>query len=339
METRIIIQNDSFKKIPHLVRKIGERFAILTDSHLKKLGEELRGRMRSAGLKTNLFVVPAGEQTKTFAFVEKICRSFVNAGMKRDSVLLGLGGGVIGDLGGFVASIFMRGIPFINIPTTLLAMADSSIGGKTGVDLPEGKNLIGTFWNSQLVIMDPLLLKTLSEREFRNGLAEVIKHSIIADTKFFGFLRKNAAAVLSQKPAILKKMILWSVRIKQRIVEKDEKESVKKTNGHSRMLLNYGHTVGHALEVLSDFKLPHGEAVSIGMIAENRVAVGKNLLREKSAQEIFELLKRYRLPTKIPSEYSPSEIDRTLSLDKKNIGGKLYFALPTKIGYAKVVPI
>lgn len=335
---RIIIQNGSFQKIPHSVKSLGARFAIITDSHLKKLGEELRGKMRSAGLKTSLFVVPAEEQTKTLAFVEKVCRSLVSAGMKRDSVLLGLGGGVVGDLGGFVASIFMRGIPFINIPTTLLAMADSSIGGKNGVDLPEGKNLLGTFSQPRLVIMDPLILKTLSEREFRNGLAEIIKHSIIADAKFFGFLRKNAAAVLSQKPAILKKMIEWSVKIKSRIVGKDEKESVKMASV-SRMLLNYGHTVGHALEVLSGFKLPHGEAVSIGMIAENRVAVGKNLLREKSAQEIFELLKRYRLPTKIPSEYSPAEIDRTLSMDKKNIGGKLYFALPIKIGKAKVIPL
>lgn len=336
---RIIIQNGSFEKIPHLVKSFGERFAILTDSHLKKLGEELREKMRKAGLRTHLLVILPGEQTKTLSFAEKVCRSLVNSGMKRDSALLGLGGGVIGDLAGFAASIFMRGIPFVSVPTTTLAMADASIGGKTGVDLPEGKNLVGTFSQPRLVIMDPLLLKTLTEREFRNGLAEIIKHGIIADAKFFGFLRKNAAAILARKPKILEKMIRRSVGIKQRIVGKDEKESVKIKGAHSRMLLNYGHTVGHALEVLSDFTLPHGEAVSIGMVAENRVAVGKNLLREENAKRILEVLKSYGLPTKISSQYSASEINRALALDKKNINGKLYFALPTKIGHAKIVPL
>lgn len=335
---RIIIQNGAFEKIPNLVRGLGEHFFILTDSHLKKMGEELRSRMRKAELRTQLLAVPAGEQTKTLSFIEKICRSLVNGGAKRDSVILGLGGGVINDLAGFVASIFMRGIPFVGVPTTVLAMADASIGGKTGVDLPEGKNLIGTFSQPKLVIMDPLLLKTLTEREFKNGIAEVIKHGIIADAKFFGFLEKNTQAILARKK-VLAKMIRWSVKIKQQIVEKDEKESVKKTNGHSRMLLNYGHTVGHALEVLSGYRMPHGEAVSIGMVAENRVAVGKNLLRENDAKRILEVLKNYNLPTKIPLQYPASEINRALSLDKKNINGKLYFALPIKIGKAKVTAI
>lgn len=340
MKTRIIIQNGSFEKISHLVRSLGARFVILTDSHLKKLGEELQRKMRKVGLRTHLLVVSAGEQSKTLSFVEKVCRSLVEAGAKRDSVLLGLGGGVIGDLAGFVASIFMRGIPFVGIPTTLLAMGDSSIGGKTGVNLPEGKNLVGTFSKPAVIIMDPLLLKTLSDREFRNGLAEVIKHSIIADAKFFSFLKKNTQAILARKPKALEKMIRWSVRIKQQIAGKDEKESIKNAKGGaSRMLLNYGHTVGHALEALSHFTLPHGEAVSIGMVAENRVAVGKNLLREKDAQEILQLLKHCGLPTKIPPNYSVSEINRALALDKKNIHGKLYFALPTKIGKAKVTAI
>lgn len=339
MSSRIIIQNGSFEKIPNLVRGLGTRFFILTDAHLKSRSEELRARMRKTGLRTHLLVVPAGEQAKTLSFVEKVCRSLVNAGAKRDSALLGLGGGVIGDLGGFIASIFMRGIPFISIPSTLLAMGDSSIGGKTGVDLPDGKNLVGTFSQPRIVVMDPLLLKTLSDREFRNGLAEVIKHSIIADGNFFRFLKKNASAILARKPKILEKMIRWSVRIKLKIVGKDEKESVKIKGAHSRMLLNYGHTVGHALEVLSDFTLPHGEAVSIGMVAENRVAVGKNLLREEDAKRILEVLKSYGLPTKIPAQYSASAINRALALDKKNINGKLYFALPAKIGHAKIVPL
>lgn len=335
---KIFIQNKSFEKIPNFVRALGKHFFILTDSHLKKKGEDLQARMRKAGLRTHLLAVPAGEQSKTLSFVEKVCRSLLNAGAKRDSVLLGLGGGVIGDLAGFAASIFMRGIPFVAIPTTLLSMGDSSVGGKTGVDLPEGKNLVGTFSQPAVIIMDPMLLKTLSDREFRNGLAEVIKHSIIADAKFFGFLRKNAQAILVRKPKTLEKMIRWSVRIKLKIVERDEKESVKRVPG-GRMLLNYGHTVGHALEALSNFTLPHGEAVSIGMVAENRVALGKNLLREKDAQEILQLLKHCGLPTKIPPNYSALEINRALAIDKKNIHGKLYFALPIKIGKAKVIPL
>ncbi len=334
---RIVIENGSVKKLSQKVKSFGKVFAIVTDHHLKSLGEEILYDLRRAGLTSSLLIVPAGETTKSLTFVEKMARSLVKLGIKRDGVLIGLGGGVIGDVAGFLASIYLRGIPFISIPTTLLAMGDSSIGGKTGVDLPEGKNLLGTFAEPVLILVDPLLLKTLPEREFRAGLAEIVKHSIIADRNFFLFLEKNAKGILARKPALLKKIIQKSAAIKLRIVRADPYESIKKTSGASRMLVNYGHTVGHALEQLSNYELSHGEAISIGMAAENRVAVGKKYLKEKEAGRILNLLKAFHLPVKFPKEYSPSILKRMMALDKKNIDGKLRFALPVRIGKAKII--
>lgn len=335
----IIIENGALQKLPGKLKSLGKAFVIVTDEHLKKLGEEILHNLRRAGFTANLLIVPAGETTKSLAFVEKMARSLVKLGIKRDGVLIGLGGGVIGDIAGFLASIYMRGITFVSIPTTLLAMGDSGIGGKTGVDLPEGKNLLGTFSEPRLILMDPLLLKTLPEREFRAGLAEIVKHGIIADRNFFIFLEKNVRGILARKPVLLKKMIQKSVAIKQRIVLADPHESIKKTSGISRMLVNYGHTVGHALEQLSHYELSHGEAVSIGMVAENRVAVGKKYLKEKEANRILNLLKAFHLPVKFPKEYAPSAIKRMMAMDKKNLDGKLYFALPVRIGKAKIVAL
>ncbi|MBI2638105.1 3-dehydroquinate synthase [Candidatus Peregrinibacteria bacterium] len=337
--TSIIIENGALQKLPRKAKTLGKAFAIITDQHLKRLGEEILHELRRVGLTANLLIVPAGETTKSLAFVEKMARSLIKLGIKRDSVLIGLGGGVIGDTAGFLASIYMRGISFISIPTTLLAMCDSSIGGKTGVDLPDGKNLLGTFREPNLILMDPLLLKTLPEREFCSGLAEIVKHGVIADRSFFFFLEKNAKGILARKPALLKKIIQKSVAIKLRIIRADPYESVKKTSGASRMLVNYGHTVGHALEQLSHYELSHGEAISIGMVAENRVAVGKKYLKENEANRILNLLKVFRLPVKFPKEYSTSEIKQMMALDKKNLDGKLHFALPMRIGKAKIVAL
>lgn len=334
---KIIIENDSFKKIPGRVKGLGEKFAIVTDMHLKELGQELLQLMKKAGLKCDLVSILPGEQTKSLAFVEKVVKTFLKIGIKRDSVIIALGGGVIGDLTGFIASVYMRGIPYVSVPTTLLAMVDSSVGGKTGVDLEDGKNLIGTFYYPEITIIDPLLLKSLPEREFRCGMAEIVKKSVIADKNFFNYLWKNSAEILNRKNEFVKKIIEKSVSIKSSIVKKDEIESVKKINsGSSRMVLNYGHTVGHALEKLSNFELSHGEAVSIGMVAENRVAVGKRILKESESEKILELLKKFHLPTKIPVKFSQADIQKALSSDKKNIGGEILFALPVAIGKVKM---
>ena len=336
---KVIIKNGAFQKLPSLLRSKAEQFVIIADGNLRSLGEELLGNMRRSGFACNLILAPSGEHAKSLSYVEKISNNLVKLGLKRDGCLIALGGGVIGDLTGFIASIYMRGIPFVSVPTTLLSMGDSSIGGKTGVDLPAGKNLLGTFYPSVLAIMDPLLLKTLPDREFKSGMAEIIKHGIIADRAFFTFMEKNASKITGRQPAALHKLISGSVRIKTGIVKKDERESIKRTGSRSRMLLNYGHTVGHALEKLSGDEMPHGEAVAVGMVAENRVAVGKGLLKRRDQEKILAVLKLYKLPTKIPAQYSSAAIKRAIFADKKNIGGKLHFALPVRIGKARIVAL
>lgn len=336
MFPRIFIQNGSVKKIPEKVKTLGSSFAIITDKNLTAQGQAMRKALQKAGLVTHLLLLPPGEKTKSLSLLEKVASSLLKFGLKRDSCLIALGGGVIGDLTGFCASIYMRGISYIAVPTTLLSMGDSSIGGKTGIDLSEGKNLLGTFYHPRLIIMDPLLLKTVPERDFRNGLAEIVKHAVIADLQFFKFLEKNVSAILGRTPAVLQKIVKESVRIKSFIVKKDEKESIKKTKGVSRMFVNYGHTVGHALEKLSNYTLPHGEAVAIGMAAENRLAVGKKILKQTDADRISALLEKFRLPVTLPSNYSSSQLEKAMSMDKKTIGGKLYFALPKRIGAVRL---
>lgn len=337
---KLVIKNGALKNLPSLASKISKKFVIVTDTNLKKQGEELVAQLKKAKLFSSLLVIPSGESAKNFAAVEKLAGSLLKFGMKRDACLISLGGGVVSDVTGFLASIYMRGISHILIPTTILSMGDSCIGGKTGINLAEGKNLIGTFYEPTLIIIDPLVLRTLPDREFRSGMAEIIKHGIIADSGFFQFLRKNAAGIIKKQPELLAKMISRSVKIKQRIAGGDPKESLKPTKTKtSRMLLNYGHTVGHALEKLSHYTMPHGEAVSIGMVAENRVAVGKKILKESEAILIMETLKEFGLPTKIPAKFEASEIKKALMMDKKNIGGKIHFALPTKIGHAKIFPL
>lgn len=333
---KIFIRNGILKKIPEKVKSLGSVFAVITDKNLASQGKALREALKKAGLSAHLLILPAGEKTKSLLMLEKVASSLLKFGLKRDCCLIALGGGVIGDLTGFLASIYLRGVTYIAVPTTLLSMGDSSIGGKTGIDLSEGKNLLGTFYHPRLIIMDPLLLKTLSERDFRNGLAEIVKHAVIADLQFFKFLEKNVSAILGRKPAVLQKIAKESVRIKSSIVKKDEKESIKKTKGMSRMFVNYGHTVGHALEKLSNYTLPHGEAVAIGMVAENRLAVGKKILKQTDADRITALLQKFHLPITIPSKYPSSQLEKAMSMDKKTIGGKLHFALPTRIGAVRL---
>lgn len=345
----ISIEPGIFQKVMQKVKGLGAHFVIVTDTNLKAHGEELLSRMRKSNLKCNLLIVPANESSKSLSMVEKISASLIKVGARRDACLIALGGGVVGDLTGFVASIYMRGIPYISIPTTLLAMGDSSIGGKTGVDLESGKNLLGTFYHPKLILMDPKLLASLPRRAFLCGLAEIVKHGVIANGKLFSYIEKHASAILSRQPMYLKHIIHESVKVKMSFVKKDEKESLSYATAkkgmakntrigtkNSRMLLNYGHTVGHALEKISNYSLPHGEAVSIGMVAENRVAIGKKYLKERDALRIKKLLTTLHLPTKIPEGYSPTAIKKAIGADKKNIGGGIFFALPTKIGRARL---
>ena len=291
------------------------RYCIITDKNLYKFyGKELKG--------FDVIIQISGEKQKSLENIEKTAEKLTKLGLDRGSCLIAFGGGVIGDFTGFLASIYMRGIPYIQIPTTLLAMVDSSIGGKTGVNLKTGKNLIGTFYNPIKRIVEPALLKTLPVKELKNGIAECIKHACIKSESLFEFLEKNHKKILAKDPDILNKLIIQSSSIKEKITELDYLEK------DTRMLLNYGHTIGHAIEQASNYKLSHGEAISIGM---HQV----NLLSKSPATKIVEkLLKLYGLPTE--TNLDKKKIENLMQTDKKKTGNKLRFITLEKIGSAKI---
>jgi 3-dehydroquinate synthase len=277
---------------------------------------------------------PAGERHKRMSSVESLAQQLATAGADRDSLLLAFGGGVIGDITGFLAAIYMRGIRYVQIPTTLLAQVDSSIGGKTGVNLAAGKNLIGSFHHPQAVLADTDLLRTLPPAELRAGLQESIKAGIIYDAKLFRFMEQNAAAILNTKrnadTKALTKVVAASVRVKADVVSKDEKES------GLRMILNFGHTIGHAIEAATEYKqLLHGEAVAWGSIAALNVAIARKTIKPKEAERITKLILRYGpLPT---FKATAEKLVTLTSRDKKNRSGIRSFILPTAIGKVEIV--
>jgi 3-dehydroquinate synthase len=277
---------------------------------------------------------PAGERHKRMSSVESLAQQLATAGADRDSLLLAFGGGVIGDITGFLAAIYMRGIRYVQIPTTLLAQVDSSIGGKTGVNLAAGKNLIGSFYHPQAVLADTDLLRTLPPAELRAGLQESIKAGIIYDAKLFRFMEQNAAAILNAKKnadtKALTKVVAASVRVKADVVSKDEKES------GLRMILNFGHTIGHAIEAATDYKqLLHGEAVAWGSVAALNIAIARKTIKPKEAERITKLILRYGpLPT---FKATAEKLVALTSRDKKNRSGIRSFILPTAIGKVEIV--
>ncbi len=313
----MLIEPGCFKTIPSdLVRfKLPGKICILTDTHVKKIyGEELLLNLREMGFDATMLSFQAGEHQKRLATVEKLANQMIQLGHNRHSTLLSLGGGVVGDIGGFLASIFMRGIPYFNIPTTLLSMADSSLGGKTGVDLVSGKNLLGTFAQPKKVYIDPYLLSTLSQKQRLTGLAEIFKHGLLADKKILKLLKKFPQKALDAHPGFMTVLLARSCEIKKRIVEQDERESQK------RMWLNYGHSIGHALEHASGYRLTHGQAIGIGMNLENRLAVNRKLMKPKRQMEIEVMIKALGLPTEIPAKIDRKPILKALAADKKNRG-------------------
>ena len=254
----------------------------------------------SAGFRPTLITIPAGEKSKTLKQAGAICDQMIAAGLDRQSFVVGLGGGMIGDISGFVAAIYHRGIPHVQIPTTLLAMVDSSIGGKTGVDTRAGKNLIGAFHQPSLVIDDLDVLKTLPRRQFNQGFAEIIKHAIIADAKMFRILQSWKAGAA---PA-LQRLIKRNIQIKSRIVAKDERDRTGE-----RALLNFGHTVGHAIERAGNYrKFLHGEAVSLGIVAACAISVKRAGLPADQRAAIVDLLARFGLPTRLPPNFPRKKI-------------------------------
>ncbi|MEB2334200.1 MAG: 3-dehydroquinate synthase [Anaerolineaceae bacterium] len=272
-------------------------------------------------------VIPAGEEHKNLETVSRLWKAFLENGLDRKSAVIALGGGVIGDLAGFAASTYMRGIDWIAVPTTLLAMVDASIGGKTGFDLPEGKNLIGSFHPPKLVLADVSLLRTLSDRDLRSGMAEVVKHGIIADPELFALCSNGMDWVKNNLEEIVKR----AMAVKIQIIEEDPYEK------GIRATLNLGHTVGHAVELVSGFTLSHGESVAIGMVVEAAYAVRVGVASRGSDEAIESTLSKLGLPTRIPDGMSHEAIIRAMRVDKKRFAGAIRFALPVTIGKVELV--
>jgi 3-dehydroquinate synthase len=303
--------------------------AIISDTNVASLfAGRVKRSLTSAGFNPTLITIPAGEKSKTLEQAGAICEQMIAAGLDRQSFVIGLGGGVIGDISGFVAAIYHRGIPHVQIPTTLLAMVDSSIGGKTGVNTADGKNLIGAVHQPSLVIDDVDVLKTLPRREFNQGFAEIIKHAIIADAKMFKQLQSWEAS----EALALQRLIKRNIKIKAAVVARDERDRTGE-----RAILNFGHTVGHAIERAGNYrKFLHGEALSLGIVAACAVSSKKAGLPLRQHQAVIDLLQRFELPTCLPKNFPRNKIVSALKFDKKFEGGKIRFVVTPKIGAARV---
>ncbi len=282
-----------------------------------------------AGRKIDVLVMPDGERAKTLAQLEKLAEELVTRGADRHSVLLALGGGVVGDVGAFLASVFMRGIPVVQIPTTLLAQVDSAIGGKTGVNLKSGKNLLGTFHQPLAVLADPDVLATLPEREYRSGLFEAMKYGVIRNPNIFELMEQQPEALLRRDGALLEKLITECIRVKADVVSADEQEHGE------RRILNFGHTIGHALETETNYRrFLHGEAVGWGMIAASMIGVHMQVTEPATARRIAALVLAYSPLPKV--DVDGRRIMKRLLSDKKTVGGVPHFILPTSIGTVTV---
>ncbi len=301
---------------------------IITDNTVKSLyAGALEKGLVEAGFEVCILEVPAGEEQKTLKSAGRLYDALNEVYAERTSPILALGGGVTGDLAGFVAATFMRGVPYIQVPTTLLAMVDSSIGGKTAVDHGHLKNVVGAFYQPKLVVADIDTLKTLPEAELSNGLAEVIKHAAIKDKYFFDFLNINMKKIREIDPPVLEKMVVQSARIKAGVVARDEKET------GLRAILNYGHTVGHAIEAVSDFRLKHGEAVAIGMVAEAKISHRLGKLDSSAVARLEKVIGEAGLPVQVP-KLDKKKLMQAMGHDKKVRQGRLTFVLLKSIGEA-----
>jgi 3-dehydroquinate synthase len=312
--------------------KLGGRCAIITDTNVgRRYAKPVFESLVKADFEPSLVVVPAGEAAKSLKSVQTCYDRLASARLERKSFIVALGGGVVGDLAGFVAATYLRGLPFVQVPTTLLAQVDSSVGGKVGVNLKAGKNLVGAFYQPQLVLCDLTTLDTLAQREFRAGLAEVIKYGIIYDTKLFALLERDLPRLLDREPKMLAGVVARCCEIKARVVGEDETE-----NG-LRSILNFGHTVGHALESVSSYgKFVHGEAISIGQVAAAHLSSEILKLPARDVERITELFKRAGLPTSTRMNAAQHRrIFGAMRLDKKVSGGEIKFVLARRIGSVK----
>ncbi len=310
---------------------LGQKVAVVTHPVVRRLyGNPVLRSLKKAGFKTSLIEIPDGERFKTTRWINRIYDELVQNKFERQSCLVSLGGGVIGDMTGFAAATYLRGIPYVQMPTTLAAQVDSSIGGKTGVNHPLGKNLIGAFYQPRLVYTDVKVLESLDRRNFISGLAEVVKYGVIADAEFFNFLERCLPQILAQNPNYLLPAIRRSCEIKAQVVQEDEREVGR------RKILNYGHTLGHALEAVTSYRrYLHGEAISIGIAFAARLAYDLDLCDQKTVQRQETLLARAGLPISLPKN-SPAEILEAMSHDKKVKDGEMHYILADQIGHVLI---
>ena len=325
----ILIGRGLLGDLPALLSKAcpAARYAVVADSHVAELyGKKTLDTLHDGKLPADLFTFPAGEWNKTRETWAGLTDRLLAAHVGRDGAIVALGGGVAGDIAGFVAATYLRGVPYVQVPTTLLAMIDSSIGGKTGVDVPAGKNLVGAFHQPQLVVIDLDVLATLPAVQLAAGMAEALKHGVIADADYFAFLEKEQRAVAAKDSATLDRVVARSVEIKAGLVARDEREA------GLRAVLNFGHTVAHAIETVAKYEVPHGEAVAIGMAYEARLAESLGIAAAGTADRVRRALQCYELPLELPDTAPVDDLIAAMHHDKKARGGAVRFALPRRVG-------
>jgi 3-dehydroquinate synthase len=318
-----------------LLAPIGERAFILTDSTVAEiLLEPLLHALSRGRIESTSSVLSPGESTKTLEVAGEIYRFLAENCVERSDVIIALGGGVIGDLAGFVASTFKRGMRLVQIPTTLLSQVDSALGGKTGLNLEYGKNLVGTYYQPHAIVADVCFLETLPEEQFKSGLAEIIKYALSMDNGLTDILLSNQKEILSREPEIMALIVERCLRNKARVVEKDEREEK-----NHRQILNYGHTIGHAVEVCLGYSLPHGLAVSIGIAEEARCAARLGLLDTESVETVIDILSAFDLPASIPQKVTREKMVQVLQQDKKMCRGMVMLPLLVELGRTKMTTI
>ncbi|HEX9611866.1 MAG TPA: 3-dehydroquinate synthase [Gemmatimonadales bacterium] len=325
----ILIGRELIADLPELVARHcpATRYAVISDSHVQPLlGQRVTAAFARAQQEVDTFTVPAGEWNKTRDSWATISDQMLAKKLGRDCAIIALGGGVVGDLAGFVAATYLRGIPYVQVPTSLLAMIDSSIGGKTGVDVRAGKNLLGAFHQPRLVVADLDALVTLPAVQLAAGLAEAVKHGVIGDGEYFAFLEREQHAIAARDPTALERVVTRSVAIKAAVVADDERETGR------RAVLNFGHTVAHAIEATCNFELLHGEAVAIGMAYEARLAEHLGLADQDTARRIIHALQQFQLPLDLPAAATADHLIAAMEHDKKARAGTIRFSLPARIG-------
>lgn len=333
LQYQIMLEQD-FKKLPEVMQSLGyqekQKLCIVTDSNVAEFyAGEVCQLLQNTFQTLKIHSFKAGEASKNTDTVNKLYEDLILNHFDRNDVLLALGGGVVGDLTGFTAATYLRGIDFIQIPTTLLSQVDSSIGGKTGVDFMQYKNMVGAFYQPKLVYMNLSVLKTLPEIQFISGMGEILKHGLIKDKNYYIWLKTHEEEIRKLEPNIVEDMIYRSCQIKREVVERDPKEKGE------RALLNFGHTIGHAVEKLSDFSLTHGECVGIGIAAAAHISEGLGNISQNDCEEIIQTLEAYGFRTKV-SNLIPENVLETTKSDKKMVGNQVKFILLSEIGCAYI---